>query len=59
MARPDFFNWTKEAKALVKDRKPDATVLMFGGNDVQGLYMGKGEWIRWGEEGWNDEYARR
>lgn len=59
MARPDFFNWTKEANALVKERKPDATLLMFGGNDVQGLYMGKGEWIRWGEAGWNEEYARR
>ncbi|MEM6295232.1 MAG: DUF459 domain-containing protein [Myxococcota bacterium] len=59
MARPDFFNWTKEAERLVEERKPDATLLMFGGNDVQGLYMGKGEWIRWGEEGWNEEYARR
>jgi hypothetical protein len=59
MARPDFFNWTKEANALVAERKPDATLLMFGGNDVQGLYMGKGEWIRWGEAGWNEEYARR
>lgn len=59
MARPDFFDWPEEARALVKERKPDATVLMFGGNDVQGLYMGKGEWIRWGEEGWNEEYARR
>ncbi len=59
MARPDFFNWPKEAQRLVEERKPDATVLMFGGNDVQGLYMGKGEWIRWGEDGWNAEYARR
>lgn len=59
MARPDFFNWPKEAQRLVDERKPDVTVLMFGGNDVQGLYMGKGEWIRWGEEGWNAEYARR
>jgi hypothetical protein len=59
MARPDFFNWTKEAKRLVEERKPDATLLMFGGNDVQGLYMGKGKWIRWDEPGWNEEYARR
>ena len=59
MARPDFFNWTKEANRLVEERKPDVTLLMFGGNDVQGLYMGKGEWIRWGEPGWNEEYARR
>ncbi len=59
MARPDFFDWPEEAQRLVDERKPDATVLMFGGNDVQGLYMGKGEWIRWGEEGWAAEYARR
>ncbi len=59
MARPDFFNWTKEARRLVDERKPDVTLLMFGGNDVQGLYMGHGEWIRWGEAGWNEEYARR
>ena len=59
MARPDFFNWTTESSRLVEEQKPDATLLMFGGNDVQGLYMGKGEWIRWGEEGWSEEYARR
>lgn len=59
MARPDFFSWPKESVRLVEERKPDATVLMFGGNDGQGIYMGKGEWIRWGEEGWRQEYARR
>ncbi len=59
LARPDFFNWIKEAKALVAKQQPDISVVMFGGNDVQGLYMGKGKWIRWQEEGWRGEYESR
>ncbi len=59
LSRPDFFDWIAEAKRLVGDTPFDATVVMFGGNDVQGLYMGKGEWIRWEDEGWSEEYARR
>jgi uncharacterized protein len=75
LARPDFFDWMAEAKRLVGETPYDATVVMFGGNDVQGLWMGKGktsgaagdahegprkaEWIRWEDEGWSEEYARR
>lgn len=59
LARPDFFDWEDEARALVGESPFDATVVMFGGNDVQGLYMGKKEWIRWPEDGWDQEYARR
>ena len=59
LARPDFFSWPKEARAQVDAFAPDAVVAMFGGNDVQGLYMGKGEWITWPEVGWSAEYARR
>ena len=59
LARPDFFDWLAEAKRLVGETPYDATVVMFGGNDVQGLYMGKGEWITWDDEGWSEEYARR
>jgi len=59
LARPDFFDWIAEAKRLVGDTPFDATVVMFGGNDVQGLWMGKGEWVRWEDEGWSEEYARR
>lgn len=59
LARPDFFSWPKEAAAQVEAFQPDAVVAMFGGNDVQGLYMGKGEWITWPEPGWSAEYARR
>jgi uncharacterized protein len=59
LARPDFFDWLEEAQELVQGDPPDASIVMFGGNDVQGLYMGKGEWIRWPDEGWTEEYARR
>lgn len=59
LSRPDFFDWRKEAQALVDAHRPDATVVMFGGNDVQGLYMGRDQWIRWDDEGWSEEYARR
>jgi hypothetical protein len=60
LARPDFFDWHKEAaRQIAAFPAPDAVIAMFGGNDVQGLYMGKGEWIRWNEPGWADEYARR
>ena len=60
LSRPDFFDWMKEAQRLVDEFKPQATIVMFGGNDVQGLYMGKGEWIRFpDEQPWREEYARR
>jgi uncharacterized protein len=59
LARPDFYDWMKHAESLVKQHTPDACVVMFGGNDVQGLYMGKGEWIVWQDPQWSAEYARR
>ena len=59
LARPDFFDWMKEGERLVQEFSPDVSVVMFGGNDVQGLYMGKGEWIRWPDKEWSAEYARR
>lgn len=66
LSRPDFFNWMKEGKAVVEAFKPEASIVMFGGNDVQGLYMGRHRepgkplWIRFPEEqAWNEEYSRR
>ncbi len=59
LARPDFYDWHVAAGEVVGKWAPDASVVMFGGNDVQGLYMGRDEWIRWNEPGWDEEYARR
>ncbi|MEE9382113.1 MAG: DUF459 domain-containing protein [Nannocystaceae bacterium] len=62
LARPDFFDWLKEGARQRERVSPDAVVVMFGGNDGQGLHMGKRnkpEWIRWNDAGWTGEYARR
>ena len=62
IARPDYFNWPEVAGELYRTFRPHATVVMFGGNDAQGLRMPRGTsppWIRWHEDGWPSEYARR
>ena len=62
LARPDFYDWPEVAAAGYADFSPGATIVMFGGNDGQGLYMGKDaddEWVRWGNEEWEAEYRRR
>ena len=66
LARPDFFDWMEEARKLVGESQPDAAVVMFGGNDVQGLYhtasmrkAGAPRWLVWNDEKWPVEYARR
>ncbi len=66
LARPDFFDWMAEARKLVAESQPDASVVMFGGNDVQGLFHtaamrkeGAPRWLVWNDEKWPVEYARR
>ncbi len=59
LARPDFYNWEREAQRLVAKFQPHATVVMFGSNDPQGLYMGQNQWIAWRQSGWRQEYTRR
>jgi len=62
LARPDFHDWIKLGAAAHAEAKPDAVVCMFGGNDGQGLHMGrdaKPQWIRYEEPGWTAEYRRR
>jgi uncharacterized protein len=62
LARPDFHDWISAGKAARDEAKPAAVVCMFGGNDGQGLHMGRHadpQWIRYGEPGWTPEYRRR
>lgn len=59
LARPDFYDWDQRARELVLGRPFDATVVMFGGNDAQGIRKRSGGWIRWQDEGWREAYARR
>ena len=62
LARPDFYDWVEQGRALYAQHRPALTVVLYGGNDCQGLWMGKKAsppWIRWQEEGWSEEYRRR
>lgn len=61
-ARPDFYDWFTIGPQLHAEVSPDAVIVMFGGNDRQGLYMGDDaspKWIPYGSEGWEPEYRRR
>jgi hypothetical protein len=62
LARPDFYDWVAEGAKATAAFGPDAVLCMFGGNDGQGLHMGRNadpEWIRWDDPGWTPEYRRR
>lgn len=63
LSRPDFYDWVEVGAKLRESFSPDAVVVMFGGNDGQGLYMGRGadpKWIRYPDQDpWTDEYRRR
>jgi hypothetical protein len=62
LARPDFYDWIDVGARLREKEQPTAVAVMFGGNDGQGLHMGRDadpEWIRWQDPGWTPEYRRR
>lgn len=62
LARPDFYDWMDIGPPLARSFGPDATVVMFGGNDCQPLRAGKGEdagWIPWGKPKWEQTYRQR
>jgi hypothetical protein len=63
LARPDFFDWHQTARQLVRQTNPDAVVIIFGGNDTQGMYraqQGPMPGLRWGDNRpWYTEYIRR
>lgn len=60
LARPDFYDWTKQAQRLVKRHDPDLVVVIMGGNDGQDLVnvRGKGR-VRYRSSAWEPEYERR
>lgn len=62
LSRPDFFDWPAKARSAYEKFSPHATIVLFGGNDAQGIRMPEGQrpkWIRWHEPGWKEEYGRR
>ena len=62
LERPDVFNWFRHVREEMRERKPRAVVLMFGGNDDHGFMTGlpEGRDIGgFGSESWRTEYRRR
>ncbi|MCC7364901.1 MAG: DUF459 domain-containing protein [Dehalococcoidia bacterium] len=60
LTRPDYFDWPGHLAGIVQaDPKPEVMVVVFGGNDSQGIKTPEGKIYQPGDEGWAQEYARR
>ena len=59
LARPEFHDWPKSIKQVVRQKNPDIFVISLGTNDFQALYHKK-KWIRLKEEKrWKQIYRER
>lgn len=58
LARPDFYDWVAEAKAVADAVKPDVALVIMGGNDIQALRNGK-KWVTYGTPEWEKIYRSR
>lgn len=57
-ARPDSYDWSKEAGELLKNETYQIAIIMFGANDAQPIKSGK-DWLKVGSEGWREVYGQR
>lgn len=60
LARDDYFNWPQHLYRDVVPGAPDVVMIMFGGNDAQGILQngGKGG-LLYGTPEWQAEYTKR
>lgn len=62
LLRPDSFNWFDRTKEVEAGFRPDASVLIFGGNDNDGYMTGGPNgsfYADFGSPAWEREYRRR
>jgi len=62
LTRPDVFNWFEEIRRQLKELKPRAVVLAFGGNDDKAYMTGLPDGVSidaFGGSVWRSEYGRR
>jgi hypothetical protein len=62
LERPDVYNWFERIREVTRKEKPQAVVLMFGGNDDHGFMTGLPEGVEvssFGSSAWTAEYRRR
>ena len=58
LATPQFFNWATWALSTIEKEKPDAVVVILGGNDNQDMQRQSAYFPR-GTDAWQKEYQRR
>ncbi len=61
LARPDFYDWEKEAAAIRAEHDPDVWVAVLGTNDNQGLrvFGERRRWVRPENPRWQEIYGQR
>ncbi len=58
LVRRDYYDWPGRIPALVEEQKPDAVLVLLGGNDRQGIDTESGPYAL-GTDGWRAAYASR
>lgn len=58
LARPDFFDWSAEARRQLARHGPDTIIVVVGGNDGQDLLGGRRR-VHWNKPKWDAAYAER
>ncbi len=58
LSRPDYFNWPERLTEILAADDADVVILMFGGNDAQGLVTANGN-VQPFSDAWVAEYASR
>jgi len=57
--RIDYFDWFTKTDELIEQHKPDILIVMFGGNDGQGIKDTNGKAHEFGSESWKEVYRQR
>lgn len=58
LVRDDYFNWPAKVPELVAEQKPDAILIMIGGNDRQTMQTASGS-MAFGSDEWRAAYTAR
>lgn len=58
LTNPAFFNWESGARSIVRTERPDAVVMLIGGNDRNDMTV-RGQTLVPGTQAWENEYERR
>lgn len=57
--RIDYYDWFTKTDELINQHKPDVLIVMFGGNDGQGIVDRNKKAHEFGSESWKEVYRQR